>query len=110
MTNRTIGWSDDHYNWITRNKLRFGRCTSIDNVCAVAAASKDTAEEARELRSSWERCADAEASEVGLSRKGNRSKLLVVRREGAKVGPKRRNNGSRLVHVHQGGGGRRVKS
>ena len=104
---RTIGWSDDHYNWITRNKLRFGRCTSIDNVCAMATSASNSTDvlEISELRSSWDRCTDDEASDVGLTRKLNRSKMVSPRRDSSKGSLKRRNNASKL----SSGARRRVK-
>ena len=96
--NATVGWSSDHYNWITRNKLRFGRCTAIDNVCVVSPSlaggsngSANTGDvshdmhvlhDAHSLRQSWRRCAAKEGSEVGLfGKKANRSKLAARARE-----------------------------
>jgi len=53
-----VGWSPDHYNWITRNKLRFGRCTTINNVCVMPADTPN---------SSWAQCVDDEAAFISSS-------------------------------------------
>lgn len=65
-SNATVGWSYDHYNWITANKLRFGRCTLVDNVCALAPTASSASSNSSLLAHSWAACALEEAVRAGI--------------------------------------------